>query len=99
VTGSLFWAGALLMLVGAGQIACNAINNILLQTIVPDEVRGRVLSVLLLNKGLVQLGTFTVATLAAFIGVRWAMLLSGSVVVVSAAALLILTPALRRLRT
>ena len=67
--------------------------------LVPDEVRGRVLSVLLLNKGLVQLGTFTVATLAAFIGVRWAMLLSGSVVVISAAGLLLLTPALRRLRT
>lgn len=99
VTESFFWASALLMLVGAGQIACNAINNILLQTIVPDAVRGRVLSVLLLNKGLVQLGTFTVATLAAFIGVRWAMLLSGSVVVLSAATLLILTPALRRLRT
>lgn len=99
VTESFFWASALLMLVGAGQIACNAINNILLQTIVPDAVRGRVLSVLLLNKGLVQLGTFTVATLAAFIGVHWAMLLSGSVVVLSAATLLILTPALRRLRT
>ncbi len=99
VTGSLYGAAAMLMLVGAGQIACNAINNILLQTIVPDEVRGRVLSVLLLNKGLVQLGTFTVATLAAFIGVRWAMLLSGSVVVLSAVTLLILAPALRRLRT
>lgn len=99
VTGDIRWAGALLMLVGAGQIACNAINNILLQTIVPDEVRGRVLSVLLLNKGLVQLGTFTVATLAAFTGVRRAMLLSGSVVIVSAIALLLLAPALRRLRT
>lgn len=99
LTGDIRWAGALLMLVGAGQIACNAINNILLQTIVPDEVRGRVLSVLLLNKGLVQLGTFAVATLAAFIGVRWAMLLSGSVVIFSAIVLLLMAPALRRLRT
>ena len=60
---------------------CNATNNILLQTIVPDAVRGRVLSVLLLNKGLVQLGTAGVAMLAALIGVNWALLLSGGVVV------------------
>lgn len=99
VTGNFIWASALLMLVGAGQIACNAINNILLQTIVPDAVRGRVLSVLLLNKGLVQLGTFAVATLAAFTGVRWAMLASGSVVVAAAILLLLLSPALRRLHT
>ena len=99
VTESFFWASAVLMLVGAGQIACNAINNILLQTIVPDAVRGRVLSVLLLTKGLVQLGTFVVATVAAFTGVRLAMLMSGSVVVISAILLLLLAPSLRRLRT
>lgn len=99
LTGDIRWAGALLMLAGAGQIACNAINNILLQTIVPDAVRGRVLSVLLLNKGLVQLGTFGVAALAALTGVRWAMLLSGSVVIASAALLLLIAPALRQLRT
>lgn len=99
VTGSFVQAAALLMLVGAGQIACNAINNILLQTIVPDRVRGRVLSILLLNKGLVQLGTFSVATLAAFVGVQWALLMSASVVIASAVALLLLAPSLRRLRT
>ncbi len=99
MTGDFVWAAGLLMFVGAGQIACNATNNILLQTIVPDAVRGRVLSVLLLNKGLVQLGTATVAMLAAFVGVQWAMLLSGGVVVVSACVVLVLVPGLRHLRT
>ena len=99
LTDDFHWAAGLLMLCGAGQIACNATNNILLQTIVPDEVRGRVLSVLLLNKGLVQLGTAAVAMLAAFTGVRWALLMSGSVVVLSACAVLVLAPSIRRLRT
>lgn len=99
VTDSFVWAAGLLMLVGAGQIACNAINNILLQTIVPDAVRGRVLSILLLTKGLVQLGTFAVASLAAIIGVQLAMLLSGSVVIAAAVTLLALAPAMRGLRT
>ena len=95
-----FWlAAGILFVVGAGQILCNAANNILLQTIVPDEVRGRVLSVLLLNKGLVQLGTAAVATLAALVGARWALLLSGSVVLVAACAVLALAPSIRRLRT
>ena len=78
---------------------CNATNNILLQTIVPDAVRGRVLSVLLLNKGLVQLGTAGVAMLAALIGVNWALLLSGGVVVLSAIAVMATAPSIRRLRT
>lgn len=99
VTDRFWLAAAILFIVGAGQILCNAANNIILQTIVPDEVRGRVLSVLLLNKGLVQLGTAAVATLAAFIGARWALLLSGGVVLASACAVLALAPSIRRLRT
>ena len=81
LTSNFRLAAVTLLAVGACQIMCNATNNILLQTIVPDAVRGRVLSVLLLNKGLVQLGTAGVAMLAALIGVNWALLLSGGVVV------------------
>lgn len=97
---SNFWlATVTLLAVGACQIMCNAANNILLQTIVPDAVRGRVLSILLLNKGLVQLGTAGVAMLAALIGVNWALLLSGAVVALSAIAVLAMAPSIRRLRT
>ena len=91
-------AGLMLVLAGAGQILCNATNNIILQTIVPDEFRGRVLSVLLLNKGFVQLGTALVATLAALIGVQAAMALSGAVVAGAAVAILLVSPTIRRLR-
>ena len=99
LTDNFRLAAVTLLAIGACQIMCNATNNILLQTIVPDAVRGRVLSILLLNKGLVQLGTAGVAMLAALIGVNWALLLSGGVVVVSAIAVMAMAPSIRRLRT
>nr|WMC98308.1 MFS transporter [Aminobacter aminovorans] len=83
------YAGVLLISIGATQTFCNASNNILLQSIVPDAVRGRVLSVLLLNKGFVQMGTAAGATLAAIIGVGWALFAFGCVVVCSAVAILL----------
>jgi MFS family permease len=99
LTDNFRLAAITLLAIGACQIMCNAANNILLQTIVPDAVRGRVLSILLLNKGLVQLGTAVVAMLAALIGVNWALLLSGGVVVVSAIIVMAMAPSIRRLRT
>ena len=66
-------APVLLLGAGAMQIAYNATNNTILQMTVPDQMRGRVLSTLLLNKGLASLGTATAATLAAFMGERWAL--------------------------
>lgn len=99
VTGAFRPAILLLAAAGAAQIVCNASNNILLQMIVPDEVRGRVLSVLLLNKGMVQLGTAAVAMLAGLIGAQAALFASGAVVLIAACAIMILFPSIRRLRT
>lgn len=99
MTDSFLLGSCLLAGIGASQVMCNASNNILLQTSVPDHVRGRVLSVLYLNKGMVQLGTAVVASLAALTGVRVALALSSGVVVISAIAVLVLVPSIRRLRT
>jgi MFS transporter, DHA1 family, staphyloferrin A biosynthesis exporter len=63
----------LLFAVGAMHIACNATNNTLLQLRAPDHMRGRILSIMLLNRGLVQLGVATWAGLAGLIGVRIAL--------------------------
>ena len=51
LTDNFRLAAVTLLAVGACQIMCNATNNILLQTIVPDAVRGRVLSVLSAQQG------------------------------------------------
>ncbi|WP_181164711.1 MFS transporter [Amaricoccus solimangrovi] len=70
---ALWLALPLLFSVGATHIACSASNNTLLQLRAPDHMRGRILSIMLLNRGLVQLGAATWAGLAGLIGVRQAM--------------------------
>lgn len=79
----LVWLAPLLLLgIGAMQTAYNASNSTILQMIVPDHLRGRVLSTLYINKGLVQVGTAFTAALAALIGIRYAMAATATVMVV-----------------
>ncbi len=93
----LWLAPALLFGVGAMHIAYNASNNTILQLRLPDHVRGRVLSVLLLNRGLVQLGTASLATLAGLVGPPLAVAASGLAMMVFATAIIVCSPTLRRL--
>jgi MFS transporter, DHA1 family, staphyloferrin A biosynthesis exporter len=78
-------APVLLVGVGMMQIAYGATNNTILQTRVPDRMRGRVMSILLLNRGLVQLGAAFAAALAGLIGAPHALALTGAVIVVFSA--------------
>ena len=91
-------APVLLMVAGAMQIAYNASNNAILQLSVPDEVRGRVLSTLFLNRGLVAMGTAFVGFLAALVGPQAAMASTTAVVVATAVLLLLFSPTLCRFR-
>ena len=53
-----FWLSLLaLIFVGGSQQSYNALNNTLLQEHVDEEYRGRVLSTLLLDRGMAPLGT------------------------------------------
>jgi MFS transporter, DHA1 family, staphyloferrin A biosynthesis exporter len=91
-------APVLLLLVGAMQVAYNASNNAIMQLSVPDHLRGRVLSTLFLNRGLVPLGTAFVAFLSTAIGAQLAMAATTSVIVVSALLLLAFSPTMRGLK-
>jgi MFS family permease len=91
-------APVLLMVAGAMQIAYNASNNAILQLSVPDEVRGRVLSTLFLNRGLVSMGTAFVGFLAALVGPQAAMASTTAVVVATAVLLLLFSPTIRRFK-
>ncbi|RIK44806.1 MAG: MFS transporter [Chloroflexi bacterium] len=54
------WLSVVLLFgVGAGQTGYMALNTTLLQTHSSDEMRGRVMSIFFLNRGLVPLGTLT----------------------------------------
>ena len=74
-------APVLLLGVGAMQIAYNVSNNTILQMRVPNHMRGRVTSVLLLNRGLVQLGAALSAAAAGLIGPQYALASTGLVIV------------------
>jgi MFS family permease len=53
-----------LFLAGAGNVAYNSTNNTLLQLNAPDAYRGRILSMLTINRGMVPLGTAMTGFLA-----------------------------------
>lgn len=96
---TLWVACAVLLACGLCQTAFNAANQILLQTIVPAAMRGRVLGLLFLNKGVVQLGTAALAALAWRIGVAGALMAAGLMVAALALAVLSRGGTLPRLRT
>jgi predicted MFS family arabinose efflux permease len=69
---------ALMMaLVGVFHIMYRVVNNTLLQTLTPDEYRGRVMSIYLLDHGLVPLGSFLAGTIAELVGSAGTILMGG----------------------
>jgi Transmembrane secretion effector len=61
---------ALLSLVGVGscQVMFNATVNTLLHLTIPDQLRGRVMSIYMLDRGLMPAGALLAGTSAHFIG-------------------------------
>jgi len=87
----------LLLGVGCGSTTYMAVNNTLLQVNASDEMRGRVLSVFFLNRGLVPLGTMLAGLTARFVGAPLTVSIMGAVVVVLALTLMIRVPVVREL--
>ena len=88
---------ALLVGIGAAATSYTAINNTLLQAHAADEMRGRVLSVFHLDRGLVPLGTMGAGLAAGAIGAPLALAVMGLLVVLLAAVVALRAPALRHL--
>lgn len=91
-------APPILFFAGACHMAHNVAHNSLLQMAVPNSFRGRVLSVLFLNRGLVSLGTATWATVAAIASPQIAFLLMAAGLTIFAVSLLAFAPRLRELK-
>ncbi len=64
---------ALMVIIGLGQTGRMTLSNTLLQYYVTDEYRGRVMSIYMMEFGLMSFGTFAVGLLAESIGVQWAV--------------------------
>jgi MFS family permease len=95
---NIYWAIPVLFAAGAMHIAYNSSNNTILQLTVDDAYRGRVLSSLFMTRGLMPMGTATMALLAAAVGPRLAMGLMALVVVIFAIVLWFGMPRLRNLK-
>jgi len=90
---------ALLVLVGAGafQIVFMTTTNTMLQLLVPDALRGRVMSLYMLDRGLQPVGSLLAGVTAHAIGAPATVASMGSVVILLALLVAWRVPALRRI--
>jgi MFS family permease len=90
---------ALLAAMGFTMILNNATTNALLQSLVPDALRGRVMSVyVFMFLGMAPLGALQAGTLARWIGSPLALLSGAAILLVLIAIAWLRTPALREIR-
>ena len=95
----LLWLSLLLMpVVGAGMMVQMAASNTVLQTIVDEDKRGRVMSFYAMAfVGMTPFGSLAAGALAQRFGAPAALLLGGGVCVAAGVAFFLWLPALRRL--
>ena len=80
----------LLYVAGAANVFYNATNNALIQLSVDDRYRGRVLSMLVINRGMVPLGTAFTGFLAELMGTPSALgLMSAMLLALGGIAMLV----------
>ena len=67
----IFWITApIVVITGIGEAGRMSLGNVLVQSYVDDEYRGRVMSVFKMQRSLASLGTFFVGVLASVVGVQ-----------------------------
>ena len=86
----------LLFVIGLGTLAFLGATNVLIQTLAPDEVRGRAISVYtMVAIGVVPLGTLLNGTIASAIGLHTTFMLVGAVCAAALLAVWLMHPLLR----
>jgi MFS family permease len=89
----------MLVLVGIFQMFFLASTATMLQMIVPDELRGRVLSLYMLDRGFMPLGALFAGMTAHFIGAPLTVAIMGAIVIVLTVIVAWIVPAIRTLET
>jgi MFS family permease len=80
LTRSIHVAAVLLILMGLTMLINSALANGILQTVVPDELRGRVMATyIFVYVGFTPIGSFIAGAMARFVGVQWAIFTGGVV--------------------
>jgi predicted MFS family arabinose efflux permease len=88
---------ALLVLVGAFQMTYMTTNQTILQLSTPDQFRGRVMGIYMLNQGLLPLGSLVAGTLADLWSAPFAVTVMGGAVLLLAGVAFVRLPAVRAL--
>lgn len=87
----------LMLITGFGQMILMATSNTLLQTLVDDDKRGRIMSLYTMAfMGMTPLGSLVAGSLASRIGAQWTVFLGGAVCILGAGAFARRLPALRK---
>jgi hypothetical protein len=94
-----FWITAGVMVVlNVGSTIRQSLSQVLVQSYVEDEYRGRVMSVYMMQMSVMSFGGFAVSIVAEVLGPQAAMLGIAVGLVALSVGLLLLTPAMRRLQ-
>ena len=87
----------ILIVVGSAQVGYQAVNNTLIQTIITDDIRGRIMSVYMMAFGLMPLGVLPASYIADVWGAQVAVGSGGILLALFALGVGILYPRFRRL--
>lgn len=88
----------LMAISGLCNVSYGTQANSLLQIHTPQELRGRVMGVFYINRGLVPIGSLLAGTLATVMGAQWTVALMGGTCAVLGLWLLLTNPRIRGLR-
>jgi MFS family permease len=93
-----FYLGLVIIgLVGFASMVVMTVNNTSIQLVIPDEVRGRVMSVMMMTFGLMPLGAVPAGVAAESYGVRPVVVVGGVLCIVAMAMIVATVAAFRRL--
>ncbi len=87
----------ILLLVGMVEMFMRTINQTLVQLLSPDELRGRILGVYMLDRGMKPLGGFLMGAIASFLGAPLTLTLSAGICMFVALSLLLRSSRIRAL--
>ena len=87
-----------LVVVGGFQVLFMSISNMVLHMTVPDQLRGRVMSIYMLDRGITPAGALMAGVSAHFIGAPYTVMGMGAMVLALAAVVVAFLPNLRKVR-
>ena len=94
----LWMALGMLVLVGGAQMVYMTASQTVVQLSIPDEYRGRVMGIYMLNQGMLPLGSVFAGTLADLYSASTALMIMGALVACLSIAFALRVSSLRQLR-